>query len=467
MAFVSIFDIFKIGIGPSSSHTMGPMVAAKDFISSIKNLELIDSIQITLYGSLSKTGIGHGTNIAVMLGLIGLTPKTVETSNIKNYIKSIKQNKTILLNSLIEIKFDAEKDIIFSSETKVEHPNTLTFRATLKNGQVLTETFYSVGGGFILKKNATQTKSEETSVPHPIETEKDLINAVNKFDCSISDLVFQNEISVNSPKTVRLKLLEVWQMMLDSVYRGCHNSGFLPGGLNVVRRAYKLNASMLHAANYVDAGSWLDEIRKLDLSFAEINNLVSCFALAVNEENAAFGRIVTAPTNGSAGVIPAVLLYFLLFCKNKGEADICKFLLTASEIGSLFKKGSTLSAAMGGCQAEVGVSSAMAAGALTECLHGDAEYTLMAAEIAMEHHLGLTCDPVKGLVQIPCIERNAIGAHKAITASQLALSRSKGKAKVTLDDVIKAMKETALNMNTRYKETSEGGLAINVAIPEC
>ena len=215
---------------------MGPMVAAKDFISSIENLELIDSIQVILYGSLSKTGIGHGTNIAVMLGLIGLTPKTIETSNIRNYVKSIKQNKTILLNSLIEIKFDAEKDIIFSNETKIEHPNTLTFRATLKNGQVLTETFYSVGGGFILKKNATQTKSEETCVPHPIETEKDLINAVNKFDCSISDLVFQNEISVNSPETVRLKLLEVWQMMLDSVYRGCHTSGFLPGGLNVVRR---------------------------------------------------------------------------------------------------------------------------------------------------------------------------------------------------------------------------------------
>ena len=280
-------------------------------------------------------------------------------------------------------------------------------------------------------------------------------------------MVLKNETAHKSEEEVRKGLLEIWDVMLECMYKGCHTDGILPGGLNVQRRAHKMNLDLLNGMEHKKVENWFKTIEISGPSFNNVTKWVSCFAMAVNEENASFGRVVTAPTNGAAGVIPAVLMYYLCFSDNKGDRDIVRFLLTAGEIGSIFKKGSTISAAMGGCQAEIGVSSAMAAAGLTECLGGTPRQVLMAAEIAMEHHLGLTCDPIGGLVQIPCIERNTMGAMKAITASQIALCSDPTKAKVTLDNVVKTMWETAIDMSEKYKETSDGGLAVSVIVPEC
>jgi len=286
---------------------------------------------------------------------------------------------------------------------------------------------------------------------------------------SISEVIWENEKSWRTPNETIRGVLRIWETMKACIYKGCHTAGELPGGLQVTRRAAALNEKLTRGHAYTNYEEWLQVIQKSGNNFSSVLNWVSCFALAVNEENASFGRVVTAPTNGAAGVIPAVLLYYIAFCEGNSNKRILKFIMTAAEIGSIFKKGSTISAAMGGCQAEIGVSSAMAAGALTECLGGSVQQVMMAAEIAMEHHLGLTCDPIGGLVQIPCIERNTMGAIKAITASQLALESDPTKAKVTLDGVIKTMWETALDMNSKYKETSDGGLATNIPIslPEC
>jgi len=349
------------------------------------------------------------------------------------------------------------------------HPNAVTFQAFLRNGNAVSETYYSIGGGFVVKEGAEGLHKAEVDLPFPIDTASNLLHWCMKTGLKISEVVMENELAWRSERETLQGVQNIFTALKECIYRGCHTRGTLPGGLNVARRAASLNKRLLGDRTYNNYEEWITAIRSTGNSFQNTLDWVSCFALAVNEENASFGRVVTAPTNGAAGVVPAVLQYFIAFCDGYNNERIVQFLLTASEIGSIFKKGATLSAAMGGCQAEIGVSSAMAAAGLTECLGGTQRQVLMAAEIAMEHHLGLTCDPIGGLVQVPCIERNTMGAIKAITASQLALQTNPDNAKVSLDAVVKTMWQTALDMNSKYKETSDGGLAINIPIslPEC
>ena len=348
------------------------------------------------------------------------------------------------------------------------HPNALRISATYVDGRTIEETYYSVGGGFVVKEGEDTSKKPRIGLKYDVNDGDELLQNCMGAGLNISELVLENETAWRSAKETNAGIINIWDTMLDSVWRGCHASGILPGGLNVSRRAALMNKKLLKGHPYTTKAEWLKSIRKTSDIFQDVLNWVSCFALAVNEENAAFGRVVTAPTNGAAGVVPAVLMYHQIFCKGK-EKDVVKFLATASVIGALFKSGATISAAMGGCQAEIGVSSSMAAGALTECLGGNPNQVLQAAEIAMEHHLGMTCDPIGGLVQIPCIERNTMGAIKAITAAQLALESDPNVAKVSLDAVIKTMWETALDMNSKYKETADGGLAetVPLSLPEC
>ncbi len=478
---ISVFDMFKIGIGPSSSHTLGPWRAAGMFLDSLLNkniLSEVQSLEVLLYGSLAKTGIGHGTDIAVQLGLSGDDPVTFDVNNITAKMNDIKAMKKILLSGKHEIDFDPNEDIEFLySETLPFHPNALTFLAAFKNGDHLAETYYSIGGGFVTKETDADDKAgwadgsspKEIILPFPINDADELLHWCRKTGLNISEVVMENESAWRSESETKKNLLSIWQVMKDCMYRGCNTGGILPGGLNVKRRAAALNKKLLKENGYSDYDSWVQIIKEGGSDFKYILDWVSCFALAVNEENAAFGRVVTAPTNGAAGVIPAVLQYYVIFCDGNKEEKILQFLLTAAEVGSIFKKGATISAAMGGCQAEIGVSSSMAAAALTECMGGTQRQALMAAEIAMEHHLGMTCDPIQGLVQIPCIERNTMGAIKAITASQLALQSAPDYAKVSLDGVIKTMWDTAMDMNSKYKETADGGLAVNIplSLSEC
>ncbi len=468
MERISVFDIFKIGVGPSSSHTMGPWMAALKFLDKLDQQNVV-SIHVKLYGSLAKTGRGHGTDIAVMLGLCGFHPTTIEVEKIDTYISAIYVSKALSLRGIKHLPFNPIENIAFIFEKLPFHPNALTFVAQFKNGAGLAETYYSIGGGFVIQEDSQLSENQMVALPYPIDRESDILRYVKETGMSISEIVWRNEFCWRKEDEIQSGLLGIWDTMLQCIYKGCHSDGELPGGLHVQRRAHPINSKLLEGVEYTTVRGWMSTIKISGASFDNVTKWVSCFALAVNEENASFGRIVTAPTNGAAGVIPAVLMYYLCFCENKGNEDIVKFLLTSGEIGSLFKKGSTISAAMGGCQAEIGVSSAMAAAALTECMGGTPAQALMAAEIAMEHHLGLTCDPVIGLVQIPCIERNTMGAMKAITASQIALSSNPNMAKVTLDSVIKTMWETAQDMNDKYKETSDGGLALNVSVlvPEC
>ena len=433
-------------------------------------MDNVQQIQVLLYGSLAKTGIGHGTDIAVQLGLSGDDPVSFDVNNITAKMNDIKEMKKILLAGKHEIDFDPAEDIEFLfSESLPFHPNALTFLVTLINGDTLAETYYSVGGGFVVKENEEPNAKDEVSLPFPINTADELLHWCMKTGMNISDVVMENENIWRSEKETKERMLNIWRVMAECIYRGCHAEGILPGGLNVKRRGAGLNKKLVNGNTYNDYNSWLNIIKQGGNDFKYILDWVSCFALAVNEENASFGRVVTAPTNGAAGVIPAVLQYYIAFCDGNTNDKIIQFLLTAAEVGSIFKKGATISAAMGGCQAEIGVSSAMAAAALTECMGGTQRQTLMAAEIAMEHHLGMTCDPIGGLVQIPCIERNTMGAIKAITASQLALQSTPDYAKVSLDGVIKTMWDTALDMNSKYKETADGGLAVNVplSLSEC
>ncbi|PCI94930.1 MAG: L-serine ammonia-lyase [Flavobacteriales bacterium] len=465
MEQISVFDIFKIGVGPSSSHTMGPWVAAQQFLEKINIKELV-SIQVKLYGSLSKTGKGHGTDIAILLGLSGYGVKTIAVNKIDRYIEEIKVNKRLNVNGTQIIDFDPITDIEFLQEKLPFHPNGMSLIAQYKDDSSINETYYSIGGGFVVQENKKESIKDTLVFPFPIASEKDLLKHMEMKKIDIYDVVYQNELVLQSEKEINDSITELWLAMKDSIYNGCHKDGILPGGLNVIRRACNINGDLIGDKQYTTADEWIEAIKTCDNSFSNVTKWVSCFALAVNEENASFGRIVTAPTNGAAGVIPAVLLYMLCFCETK-EDVIKKFILVAGEIGSLFKKGSTISAALGGCQAEIGVSSAMAAAGLTYCMGGSSKQVLQAAEIAMEHHLGLTCDPIMGLVQVPCIERNTMGAMKAITASQIALAGNPEAAKVTLDQVIKTMKETAAAMSDKFKETSEGGLAVSVAVSEC
>lgn len=467
MEQISVFDIFKIGVGPSSSHTMGPWVAAQLFLEKIEVTNMF-SIKVKLYGSLSKTGKGHGTDVAIQLGLAGYDAKSIDVNRIDEYIEDISREKEININREQLIDFNPLEDIEFYNEKLPFHPNGMTIIAGYEDGSVIEETYYSIGGGFVVQEGEGNIHHEEVKFPFPIASEKDLLAHITKENLSIYEVVWRNEFALRPTDEIDYQVNELWKAMKSSIYNGCHKNGVLPGGLNVIRRAYNINIDLIGDKQYTNADEWILAVKKCNHSFSNVTKWVSCFALAVNEENAAFGRIVTAPTNGAAGVIPSVLLYMLCFC-DKPESLIKEFIMVAGEIGSLFKKGSTISAALGGCQAEIGVSSAMAAAGLTHCMGGSSKQILQAAEIAMEHHLGLTCDPIMGLVQVPCIERNTMGAMKAITASQIALAGNPELAKVTLDQVIKTMKETALEMSDKFKETSEGGLAVNisVAVPEC
>lgn len=470
---ISIFDIFKIGIGPSSSHTLGPWRAAQRFVTSLQNRELlqrVEGVHILLYGSLAKTGVGHGTDIAVLLGLSGDDPVTFGVDQVMPKVQEIKTSGKIDLGSERTINFSYETDLLFLyAESLPFHPNAVTFQAFLTDGTAISETYYSIGGGFVVQENDTVSVLQEVDLSFPVDTAQELMVWCMGTGLKISELVMENELAWRPEEETKDGVIQIFHTIKNCIYKGCHTAGVLPGGLHVERRASKMNKRLLKERPYQDYDSWIGAIREGGNDFGYILDWVSCFALAVNEENASFGRVVTAPTNGASGVIPAVLQYYIIFHDGYNEDSIIQFIATASEIGSIFKKGATLSAAMGGCQAEIGVSSAMAAGALTECLGGSQRQVLMAAEIAMEHHLGLTCDPIGGLVQIPCIERNTMGAIKAITAAQLALNSNPDKAKVSLDAVVSTMWDTAQDMNVKYKETADGGLAIKVplSLPEC
>ncbi|MCK0131838.1 L-serine ammonia-lyase [Flavobacteriaceae bacterium F08102] len=473
MESISVFDMLKIGIGPSSSHTLGPWRAAERWINELKSqniLKEVTHINVDLYGSLSLTGKGHATDLAVILGLTGSDPETIPIDQITVLIDRVKEKKSLNFNGENEIDFDWETDINFHRKFLPFHANGLSFTA-ITNHKKIKSTYYSIGGGFVVKeerKNAKKNLEIFKNFPYPIRNGADLLNYCKELNISISQLVALNEESLRSKSEIDHQIERIWHCMLSCMYIGCHTEGNLPGGLNVRRRAFDIHQKLMHQDSYNNEHEWLEAIRHTEVKFRQIFKWVSCFALSVNEVNASLGRVVTAPTNGSAGVIPAVLMYYLTIENHQGGfEEIKQFLFVAGEIGSIFKKGATISAAMGGCQAEIGVSSAMAAGALCELMGGTPEQVVTAAEIAMEHHLGLTCDPIAGLVQIPCIERNSMGAIKAIHAAELALETDPKQAIVSLDSVVDTMWKTALDMHAKYKETSEGGLAVTVGLTDC
>ncbi|KGO88740.1 serine dehydratase [Flavobacterium rivuli WB 3.3-2 = DSM 21788] len=470
---ISVFDMLKIGVGPSSSHTLGPWRGAERFLNEVRSMGIFNDIQrvkVDLYGSLSLTGIGHATDLAVMLGLSGADPEYVPIDSISGIIHSINLTKSLNLGNEKFIGFNIDTDIVFNRNFLPFHANGFTFTAYLSDSEY-TSTFYSIGGGFVVKEERVVAKQKEAikgAFPFPIDLADELLAYTISENKKISDIVYENEKSIRTEEQIDHELKRIWATMLECMYTGCHTGGILPGGLNVRRRAFDMHKGLIGEMPYNNPQEWLEVIRCTEVKFRQILKWVSCFALSVNEVNAALGRVVTAPTNGSAGVIPAVLMYYLVIENHDaGFDEIKQFLLVAGEIGSIFKKGATISAAMGGCQAEIGVSSAMAAAALCELMGGTPEQCLMAAEIAMEHHLGMTCDPVGGLVQIPCIERNTMGAIKAINAAELALETDPKNAKVPLDKVVNTMWKTAQDMNNKYKETSEGGLALAVNSTDC
>ncbi|MGI5310048.1 L-serine ammonia-lyase [Rheinheimera sp. WS51] len=471
MESISVFDIIKIGIGPSSSHTMGPWNAAELFINEIRKTHKISDVKevfVEFFGSLAKTGIGHGTDIAGMLGLSGEDFKTIDTTKITQKIEAIKAAKTLKFAAEIELPFIYGHHLILNKEKSLDfHPNGMIFKAVFKDGTEFEQDYYSIGGGFVATEEEALVDELTIRTPYPCHKGKDVQHYCDKLGVSFSDLVYINEESWRTKQQTNEQALAIWQSIKECIYKGITQEGILPGGLKVVRRAAALNRTLLGNKPFKNKDEWYQLVLDTDETFVRISKWVSCFALAVNEENANFGRIITAPTNGASGIIPAVLMYSQTFTEYTGDDKIIRFLLVAGEIGTLFKKNATISAAMGGCQAETGVSSAMAAAGLTEIMGGTPGQVLMAAEIAMEHHLGLTCDPVAGLVQIPCIERNSMGAIKAITAANIAIESDPANARVTLDEVIQTMWETAQSMNGRFKETSEGGLAIAVNIAEC
>jgi L-serine dehydratase len=471
--FISVFDMLKIGVGPSSSHTLGPWRAAQQWVKVLINNNLfhqIDGIRIDLFGSLSLTGKGHATDYAILLGLSGTDPEYIPIDDIEQIINQIKNQNKLQFNNEKEISFSID-NVVFNQDFLPFHANGIRFRGFCKGKEISTQTYYSIGGGFIVQENDHLEEAIEITkknFPFPINRAIQLEEYCEKENLLISDIVLKNEMELRSSDEIDLELSRIWETMLECMYIGCHTEGKLPGGLNVKRRAFSSHQKLIKETIYTNPKEWITAIRSTEVKFREILKWVSCLALSVNEVNAALGRVVTAPTNGSAGVIPAVLMYYLVIENHEADfSHIKKFLLTAGEIGSIFKKNATISAAMGGCQAEIGVSSAMAAAALTELLGGTAAQSLVAAEIAMEHHLGLTCDPIGGLVQIPCIERNAMGAIKAINAAEMALETDPKEVKVPLDKVIDTMWETAKDMHKNYKETSEGGLAVNVGLADC
>lgn len=476
---ISVFELFKIGIGPSSSHTMGPWKACRRFVQSLGDtgqLGDVTGVEVVLYGSLAKTGTGHGTDKAVQLGLMDKDAERIDPFAIPDILEAVEGSKRLSLGGQHPVDFDPQTDILYERDKALEyHANAMTLRAHLESGRTVEETYYSVGGGFIVKEGEESLSDGKEEAPFPATTGEELLAHCRQHGLAISEVVHRNEQTWNDDTYIDARLHAIWDVMKACAHRGCHaDEGELPGGLHVRRRAGRINRKLMTKANVDEAAGrespekWVEVIRGAAGDFQNIIKWISCFALAVNEENATFGRVVTAPTNGAAGVIPAVMLYYRCFCGGT-EEEVRRFLMTAGQVGILFKHRATISAAMGGCQAEIGVSSAMASAGLTECQGGSPEQALMAAEIAMEHHLGMTCDPVGGLVQIPCIERNTMGAVKAVTASNLALESDPGHARVSLDAVIDTMWQTAQDMNSKYKETSEGGLAANipVSITEC
>ncbi len=472
MESISAFDIIKVGIGPSSSHTMGPWKAANQFLALLeeqRTLNKVVEIHTHLFGSLAKTGIGHGSDIAIIMGLAGENFQTIDTDLILSKIEWISQSQAIKISEFHSIPFIQKQHLIFEYDLSLDfHPNGIRFIASLEDGSKVVREYFSVGGGFVVCREEEKQVQHNITTQYPCHTAKEILENCNRLNLTISELVLLNERAWRSEEQTKAHALYIWDEIKQCVFRGINKSGILPGGLQVRRRAYDMNKRLCNGGKYTEVDEWIDAIKSGPQDFSTVNKWVSVFALAVNEENASFGRIITAPTNGASGVIPAVLMYAFCFTPHFGEEEIVKFLITAGEIGTLYKKGATISAALGGCQAEIGVSSSMAAAGLTEALGGRKEQVLQAAEIAMEHHLGMTCDPVGGLVQIPCIERNSMGAIKAITASNIALESDSSVALIDLDDVIKTMWETALDMNHKYKETSEGGLArIGVNVIEC
>ncbi len=453
---ISVFDLFKIGIGPSSSHTVGPMRAAAMFIDSVRRnggFERTARLQVNLYGSLGATGKGHGTDKAVILGLEGDDPETIDTGSIPARLARVTDSGNLLLAGERELAFNADLDLTFHrTETLPFHSNGMTFSAFDAAGEaVLERTYYSVGGGFVVNENAAgedRIVEDTTVLPLPFTTGAQLLALCAEEGISISQVMLRNERVWRTEEAINTGLLHIWSIMQKCVELGCRTEGVLPGGLKVKRRAARLHRQLSHE----------QELHKVPLGTMDWVNL---YALAVNEENAAGGRVVTAPTNGAAGIIPAVMHYYRRFCPGASEDGIVRFLLTAGAIGILYKENASISGAEVGCQGEVGSACSMAAAALTEVNGGTPEQAENAAEIAMEHNLGLTCDPVGGLVQVPCIERNAMGAVKAINASRMAM-RGDGTHFVSLDKVIKTMRDTGADMQTKYKETSRGGLAVNV-----
>ncbi len=474
MECISIFNMLKIGIGPSSSHTLGPWRAAEEWIQVLENSDILKdttSIKVDLYGSLSLTGKGHATDLAILLGLTGADPERIPVNKIQLIIDKINTSKKIIISEKYTIDFTPKEAIVFNRNFLPFHANGIKFSAFKNNELLSSEIYYSIGGGFVVQEEHTGEKEKAAiynTFPYPIQTAKELEKYCQEKQLNISDIVLENEKSLRTETEIDVEIHRIWDTMLECMYIGCHIEGKLPGGLNVRRRAFDMHQKLKGNTPYNNPKEWVTSIRDTEVKFRQILKWVSCFALSVNEVNASLGRVVTAPTNGSAGVIPSVLMYYLVIENHEADFEqIKQFLLVAGEIGSIVKKGATISAAMGGCQAEIGVSSAMAAGALTELLGGTPEQVLIASEIAMEHHLGLTCDPIGGLVQIPCIERNAMGAIKAINAAELALDTDSLNVKVPFDKVINTMWETAKDMHTKYKETSEGGLAVSVNIADC
>ena len=454
---ISVFDLFKIGVGPSSSHTVGPMQAAFNYVATLREHRLLDQVErleVHLYGSLSATGVGHATDHAIIMGLMGERPDMIDPSIIDSAIRALKESQSLPLGREKDVHFDWTNDLYFHEESLPHHPNAMTLAAFTHQGQLVYEnTYYSVGGGFVVEQAQVDMPLDDlggVTLPYNFDTAEELLALCKKDQLSVSRLMLENEKVWRTEEEVRNELWRIWQVMCECIDNGLIHEGVLPGGLNVKRRA-KLLHQRLQAAEQNEC---------LIASTFSAMEWVNIFALAVNEENAAGGRMVTAPTNGAAGIIPAVLHYYMKFQANACEKNVVDFLLAAGAIGILCKKNASISGAEVGCQGEVGSACAMAAAGLADVMGGTPEQVEHAAEIGLEHNLGLTCDPVGGLVQVPCIERNAIATIKAINAAQMAL-HGDGTHFISLDKVIRTMRDTGKDMLDKYKETSKGGLAVN------
>ncbi|NMZ08251.1 L-serine ammonia-lyase [Pseudomonas proteolytica] len=452
---ISVFDLFKVGIGPSSSHTVGPMRAAATFAQSLADQQMLEQtqrVEVRLYGSLSATGVGHATDRACVMGLMGEWPDRVDPTSIGPRIQQLRESGRLLLAGTQEISFNWQHDLLLLEESLPYHPNAMSLHAYGTDGLLSEQTYYSVGGGFIIEAAEAESGIAPTSdveLPYDFSSAVELLALCNKHGLRVSELMMANERAWRSDEDIRSGLLHIWSVMRECVEQGLRDEGILPGGLDVPRRAAKLHRSLL-------------EIGKPNVITSTLSAMewVNLFALAVNEENAAGGRMVTAPTNGAAGIIPAVLHYYMKFNADASDDDVVNFFLAAAAVGILCKKNASISGAEVGCQGEVGSACAMAAAGLADILGATPEQLENAAEIGLEHNLGLTCDPVGGLVQVPCIERNAIAAVKAINATQMAL-RGDGKHFISLDRVIRTMRDTGADMHDKYKETSRGGLAVS------